>query len=992
MARKFWLYISLLCCLATYRHGFSQANPGSGISLDSVIALTTNILNAKMLDQAKIRIDSLVNLISNPNSRMNILMQLKIRNLQGRYLLQIPKNEGWIELYQWCKDNEVLCQSEEEISLLVKLYNNVGIAFKRLDRLSDSKEAYLKSCEALRKLKIPDYILNGSVYANAGNSLKQIGEFERSIEYLTQSIGYFDEYVDKSKTANSLSRIAEQKSKALDNLGLVYQSLADHGKAIEVFNRCIDLKLKFYPKDIINVYGNLVISLIEIDSTVEARQIIEKILNEYESGIPRDRSWALAKLNLIDINSRLANNSGTTIRDLENLNQLIMAELPAARDITVTANQLCINLLIKDKKFPEALGKWSEAVQGLSSEKEEISTDEIPYTLKTVHTNKLIELMNLCGKAYYDWGLQSNDTKKINKAEERFSYALKLIDSLRNSLELQSSKLQVSRMQRFIYDQLIVLQCEMFHRTGDSTCISRLFNTMEQSKSAVLWSSVRDIEFKTSQIPQEDLDKENDLRKNNAILQGKIIEANAALNPDPILIRKLEQENLNFNQQIDSLKQAFREKYPDYYKSKFDRSTITLDQARNLLRKEQVLIEYAMANNDLYKIVVSRLGTTLTQKPVSDNSMKDFDFILEFMKGHTESLTSSARSLYCEAATRLYELLLKDSLSPVLSKEIIIIPDGLLSYIPFEALLEKMPTGTKQDYRRLEYLIRNHAVSYGLTATVFFYKPSRVIKPVSTVLAVAPGYEMNSGKISDYIRKSENGLPQLTGTYGESRAIRKMMGGRLLVGKKATEQMFKKIGPRYSVLHLAMHTIPDKNNSLNSGLIFTPGADHVEDGVLFGYEVYNLSLNAWLTVLSACETGSGQMAGGEGVLSFGRAFIVAGCPNLIMTIWTVDDRSSQEIMIAFYQSLLSGAGIAEALQKSKLSYLEKADQLHAHPHYWAGFIELGQNQILDFPHMRYGIRIVILLSAIAVLALVYFGTKKIPALAGISWKPKSRKL
>jgi CHAT domain-containing protein len=179
-----------------------------------------------------------------------------------------------------------------------------------------------------------------------------------------------------------------------------------------------------------------------------------------------------------------------------------------------------------------------------------------------------------------------------------------------------------------------------------------------------------------------------------------------------------------------------------------------------------------------------------------------------------------------------------------------------------------------------------------------------------------------------------------------------------------------------------MHSIPDNVNSLNSSLVFTPGADKKEDGVLYGHEVYNLSLNAWLTVLSACETGSGQMASGEGVLSFGRAFIVAGCPNLVMTLWTVDDRSSERIMVSFYKALLSGSGIADALQTSKKLYLEQVDQLHAHPHYWAGFIELGQNQIIKIPAKRPALIYLLLLSAVTILIIVILQSRKNPRRSG----------
>jgi len=977
MARTIWFIISITYCFSITQPALSQISQKAAVNLDSAISLTTNMLNLKMFDQAKVRIDSLMNLISEQKSQNDLLNQLKIRSLLGKYLLQKQKNEGWPDLYDWCKLREDQCRSEDELNLMVRLLNNAGIAFKRLGRLSESEEAFLKSCEVLKKLKIPDYILNGSVYVNAGNSLKQIGEFDRSIEYLTQSIKYFDEYVEKSNDPNAVIKIAEPKSKALDNLGLVYQCLSDHKTAIEAFRICIDLKLKYFPKDIIEVYGNLVISLIEVKDSTEARIIINKILDKYPSGVAPDRSWALAKLNSMDIDLRMTKDTTRILLELNLLDKKIRKEIPSALDITIITNQLITNILLQQGKYLAALTKWSEAMNSISSANQFFSPVEIPFNIITLKFNKLIELMNLNAKVFYDWGHQDNDDlDKLRSAEERYSFSIKFIDSLRNSLELQSSKLQVSKMQRSTYDLLIELEYHLFKLTGDRTYLTKLFTTMEESKSAALWSSVRDIEFKTSLIiPQKEIDKEANIRKNIADIQGRLIEADAAQNPDPKRIRELQQKNTVYNLQIDSLKRIFQQKYPDYYRAKFDRSTILLDQVGPRLTPNQVLIEYSIADEKLYTLIVSKESSTIIRSTITQKSSEDIEYILKFMKGNVESFTSSARNRYCEAASGLYELLLGPVQSLIAGKVLLIIPDGALSYIPFEALLEPS-TVSRQDYRKLPYLVRSHSISYGLTATVFFYQSSRMPHPTRSVLAVAPGYELASGKISEFIRKAEAGLPELKGTYQESRAIKRMLGGRLLIGGRATESTFKRIAPKYGILHLAMHTIPDRNNSLNSGLVFTPGADKKEDGVLFGYEVYNLSLNAWLTVLSACETGSGQMASGEGVLSFGRAFIVAGCPNLIMTMWTVDDRSSQEIMETFYKSLLSGAGIADALQISKLTYLEHVDQLHAHPHYWAGFIELGQNQVLNISHEKPVLIYLMLFFFITVVILVFLKLKK----------------
>jgi CHAT domain-containing protein len=204
------------------------------------------------------------------------------------------------------------------------------------------------------------------------------------------------------------------------------------------------------------------------------------------------------------------------------------------------------------------------------------------------------------------------------------------------------------------------------------------------------------------------------------------------------------------------------------------------------------------------------------------------------------------------------------------------------------------------------------------------------------------------------------------------------MDGRILIGTNATEEEFKERYMDYAVLHLAMHTITDKNNSMNSCLIFTPGADRKEDGILFSHEIYNLSMNARLAVLSACETGSGQVAEGEGILSLSRAFLFSGCSNMIMTLWKVDDQSSQLLMSQFYQELKSRREVAKALQICKLKFIDESDQLHAHPHFWAAFTQYGPNVIIEVPDRGFQWRWLLTIPVLLILTIVILIKRKSP--------------
>jgi CHAT domain-containing protein len=131
-------------------------------------------------------------------------------------------------------------------------------------------------------------------------------------------------------------------------------------------------------------------------------------------------------------------------------------------------------------------------------------------------------------------------------------------------------------------------------------------------------------------------------------------------------------------------------------------------------------------------------------------------------------------------------------------------------------------------------------------------------------------------------------------------------------------------------------------------LIFSPTDTQTqEDGFLHAYELYDTRLNAELAVLSACNTGSGRVVKGEGVLSLSRAFKYAGCPNIAMSLWKADDNATHEIMIHFFKGLRTGMGKTEALRDAQLAYLAEHTGPQAHPYYWATFVMIGDDSPLS---------------------------------------------
>lgn len=175
--------------------------------------------------------------------------------------------------------------------------------------------------------------------------------------------------------------------------------------------------------------------------------------------------------------------------------------------------------------------------------------------------------------------------------------------------------------------------------------------------------------------------------------------------------------------------------------------------------------------------------------------------------------------------------------------------------------------------------------------------------------------------------------------------------GRSFSGRASYRIQLFGAGAGLKDLHLATHAQADDREPLRSGLWFSGLTDTLEDGYLNALEIYNLNLSADLAVMSACNTGFGQLEEGEGVMSLGRAFSYAGCRSVLMSLWLADDVSTSKIMDHFYEEMATGQSKTDALQLAKQKYLEQADALTAHPYYWAHLVIVGENNPITAPSM-----------------------------------------
>ncbi len=291
---------------------------------------------------------------------------------------------------------------------------------------------------------------------------------------------------------------------------------------------------------------------------------------------------------------------------------------------------------------------------------------------------------------------------------------------------------------------------------------------------------------------------------------------------------------------------------------------------------------------------------------------------------------------------RLFSQLIDPFMEPSFRniKNLVIVPCGHLNYLPFETLVCPW---IKENTSA--YLMHRFDITYSGSASVFIdlNRSAAIPENRQRLLAIANNSARNV--VDKYPEKGYfrmNELPPLRYCEREVEAICAAVGKEntlSLIGSAAGERQFKELDlSQFKIMHFATHGIIYNQNWWRSALLLYPPSRGREDGLLQPTDVFGLSLNTDLVVLSACRTSRGQFVHGEGILGFIQAFHSSGARSVVSSLWGINDRSTVEFMRYFYEALARGTSIARALTGAKEKMLETR---YSHPYYWAAFIAHG---------------------------------------------------
>ena len=373
-----------------------------------------------------------------------------------------------------------------------------------------------------------------------------------------------------------------------------------------------------------------------------------------------------------------------------------------------------------------------------------------------------------------------------------------------------------------------------------------------------------------------------------------------------------------------------------------------LSDIRETLRPNEALLSFQVGLSQSFDgefgggswlIVLTRDGQALYKMP----DRRELTPIVPMFTG----LIERADGMDEASAVRLYDLLLADALTalPPGIDRLVIVPDGPLHHLPFDAL---------RPQRGGDALATRYEITVAPSANLWRLWRARPA-PTATqrTLAFADPVLASAATRSAATRSAtlERGLRlgRLPFARQESESIQRHLGGvDTLMGSRASEKALKDRDlSNYDIVHFAVHAIADEGHPDRSAVLLAPGAAN-EDGLLQAREIEGLDLSNRVVILSACQTATGAVLSGEGVLSLARAFFSAGATTVIGSRWPIRDDDAAALFESFYRSLGQGATLSDALKRAKADAITARRPAAA----WASLVLLGDGEFRPYPNGR----------------------------------------
>lgn len=760
-----------------------------------------------------------------------------------------------------------------------------------------------------------------------------------------------------------------------NNCANTYRAMGNFKDALLYYHKAAEIVQRMHPSRILTSYYYLAVTYAASGSTEEADYYYNRLISGRTDFL--GPGHPLLSYDYLSYGNFLRS-QGKTIeakKYLESALEIRLKKFGTKHYLTSESYMYLGRYFREIKDYDQALSYFQKALTAVASEFDDMDYHSNPGISENINFLTFIKILKDKAWTLEQKGrMDSVDHRKLEYMDASYrtcQTAVNVILQMQNEWLTEESRLYLAENENEVFLSLIKISLSLFDLTAKKEYLAEGFGTAEKMKYSTLLATLRDQKaIKEGKVPDDLKNQDRQIRMELAAYHDLVDREYKDELPDSVKIINWNRKIFELNNKRKELVRQLSKRYPDYYSLKYFPGIMKVKSIQNKLGDDDLLTEYVLSDTSLIIFILDNHKLTYRQIGIDSSFYKNIRLVYDFIR--TDYFKSSSEQIpyFINASSELFKILF-GNFHLEAGKRLIIIPDGMLAYIPFDILLTQPVEGNDYHFGELSYLVRNHPLSFAYSATLLFQSDHRKVSTGKELLAFAPSdpdvtqMGTNPGR---FVQSDRSKLKPLVGSAKEVRSIINIVGGDSRIGNEASEYSFKELAPKYRILHLAAHALIDEDDPLNSKLVFSPDKEGDEDGMLNLAEIYNLDLKARMVVLSACNTGYGKLKKGEGIMSLARAFFYAGVPDVVITLWPVSDGSSVPIMTHFYQNLARGKSKDEALRNAKLTFLEEVDPIIKHPFYWAGYIVVGDNSRIFRPaitkYMIIGIILVFLASGL----------------------------
>ncbi len=804
----------------------------------------------------------------------------------------------------------------EKLASVVLLCNRAYYE-NRFGKTFQAVDSYEKAWKTFSENKLKDYDIIEFCLKPLGNLYIILGDYDNAENTIKQY--YFIANQQKNQS---------QKIAAVLNLSNVYQSSGKVETAIELLENILRTE-KTSSTQKGKILNNLGASYIGLRNWTKAKTALETGIGLLQKDKNESEPLSNSFRNLASVYSELNENEKAAYYFEKARLVFLLTPNPEPRKQA--------KLYYDKALFLYRQGKFSESKQEIQAVFKKLIADynarsSIPEKKSLYAETVLLDALDLQAKLF-------SEEKQYEKALETYSLSLHVETLFAPLFVYENTKLLTQIRNRKRTEKCLAIYENLYKKTKNQKWIESAFLLSEVTKSNVLKEHIS--RSKTIS-PKEKLLQKQFQDWNNVIVNEQQKFENADVSKINEAIKK--------QNELAVLLKSIRSK------STFVSEEISLEKLYSKLKNDDAeMVSYFAGFDKIYSFSVKQNSVKMN---VFDK--ESYNRILNFVSyfDSADKITNDI-SGYRKSGFEIYKLLqLPQKTNP---KNLIIIPDGLLNFVPFEALLTA--NSTSSDFSKMPYLLNGFRVAYN--NSVAFYVDENAFRfEKENILGIFPVFE--------------NSPLELPFSKEELKAIRGKFDGNYLENKDANFRNFRNQASAFSILHLSTHA--------DAGDLETPAGIRFSDREVLYSELYNLDIHPDLVVLSACETGIGKLYKGEGAMSVARGFQFAGARNLLFSLWKVNDFTTSVQMSGFYKNIKNGYSYFESSHNSKTDYLnsEKIPNAKKSPYYWGAMVYYGTLE--PKPNANYLYYFSLLLIPIALFLIFRKFRKKNGKVAGTAQK------